>query len=103
VSDEEVQPTRSLSDVRVIMDLERLGELIACVALRLTQLRGIEPPNFDGDEMRDLAITGWRQVEFMADREDFKQSIFSDLENLDKVPADAPAHRPEFGFFEPPV
>jgi hypothetical protein len=94
-----------IDDLRIFLDLPCLGELIAAVALRLTQLRGIEPPDYEGQEMRDLAITGYLQVEFMADREKFKSSILSDLDNLDKpepetieaAPVQAPNHQAEFG------
>ncbi len=72
-----------LERITVFMDLERLGELIAAVAHRMTVLRGIDPPDFDGEEMRDLAVTGWRHVCMMADRAEFTASVMGDLEKLD--------------------
>lgn len=91
-----VERPQNLDDVRVIMDLARLGELIAAVAHHLTVLRGIEPPDFDGEEMRLLAVGGWKHVCLMNDRAEFTKSVMSDLEQLDKVET-APQHKSEFG------
>lgn len=82
--EESIDPTR-LDDVRIILDLERLGELIAAVAHKFTLIRDIEPPDFDGEEMRELAIAGWEHVRLMGDRANFAASVLQDLEKLDKV------------------
>lgn len=82
-------------EIRVIMDLPRLGELIAAVATRFAQIREIDPPDYDGEEMRDLAISGWRHVQHMFDRAEFTSSVMKDLEQLDKVET-GPQHRSEF-------
>jgi hypothetical protein len=90
-----------IDGIRVVMDLERLGELIGAVAVRFASLRGIEPPDFDGEEMRDLAVTGWKHVQHMADRADFAKSVHSGLENIDEAAAELlapkPQHQSEFG------
>jgi len=80
----EPDPDR-LDEIRIIMDLPRLGELIAAVAVRFAQIRDLEPPDLDGEEMRQLAIAGWKHVERMADRADFASSVRADLEELDRV------------------
>lgn len=85
----------NFDEVRVIMDLERIGELIAAVATRFAQIRGIDPPDYDGAEMRDLAVSGWRHIEYMDDRARFAESVTSDLEALTSAPAE-PQHRSEF-------
>lgn len=97
-NDMEMQPgaAQNFDDIRIIMDLARLGELIAAVAHHLTVLRGIEPPDFDGEEMRLLAVGGWKHVCLMNDRAEFTASVMKDLEQLDKVET-APQHRSEFG------
>lgn len=84
------------SDIRVIMDLPRLGELIAHVAVAFAQIRGLEPPDFDGQEMKDLAVSGWRYCMHMHDRAEFAASVQADLEKL-SAPEPQPEHRPEFG------
>lgn len=73
-----------LDDIRVIMDLERLGELIASVAHAFSLIRGIEPPDFQGEEMRQLCVAGFQQVCRMYDRAEFAASVLGDLENLEK-------------------
>ncbi len=96
-------------DITVLLDLPRLGELIAHVAHTLCELREIELPDLESQEMRTLAISGWRHVCFMADRAEFAQSVEADLAALDEpvpqvdVTSRGVTHRPEFGFFEPPV
>ena len=75
-----------LDDIRVVLSLDRLGELIAYVAKQLTEQRGLEPPDFEGEEMRSIAIGGWKYVMHMADREVFKASIASDLAALEANP-----------------
>jgi hypothetical protein len=93
-----------LDNITVTMDLGRLGELIAAVATKFAEQRGIDPPDYEGQEMRDLAVAGWHHVEFMADRVKFAQSVANDLAALEEPEvAPMPAHRPEFGFFDPPV
>lgn len=92
---------QNLDDIRVIMDLSRLGELIASVAHHLTVLRGIEPPDFDGEEMRLLAVGGWKHVCLMNDRAEFTKSVLSDLEGLPTpesvTQTSVPEHKSEFG------
>lgn len=80
----EPDPLR-LDEIRIIMDLPRLGELIAAVAVRFAQIRDLEPPDLEGEEMRQLALAGWQHVERMADRADFASSVRADLEGLDQV------------------
>lgn len=93
---------RDLLDNLVIMvDLPRFGEVIAHVASAFAEMRGIEQPDFEGQEMRELAISAWRHLCYMVDREDFKASVGKDLEQL--VAPQGPQHKPEFGFFEPPL
>lgn len=88
-------------DIRIIMDLPRLGELIAAIAHKLTVIRDIEPPDFDGPEMRELAVHGWRHVCLMNDRAEFTASVMKDLELLETPgqldPQPIPQHRSEFG------
>jgi len=81
------------------------------VAACFAQLRDLDPPDFSGEEMRSLAIGGWKHVMHMADREVFKASIASDLAALEENPfppagdippiprpePPAPEHRSEFG------
>lgn len=98
-----------LDDLRVVLSLEKLGELIAHVSHQFAAQRGIEPPALDGEEMRALAIGGWKHVMHMADREHFVASIEHDLAALEQNPfsplptppprstGPAPEHRPEFG------
>lgn len=100
--EEEVAASRraQIDSIRVIMDLERLGELIGAVAAKFADLRGIEPPDFDGQEMRELAVAGWKHVQHMADRADFAKSVQGGLENLDEAASEllqSPQHRTEFG------
>jgi hypothetical protein len=83
-------------EIRVIMDLPRLGELIAHVAASFAAIREIDPPDFGGDEMRELAISGWRYCVHMNDRAEFARSVQSDLAALDAIPTE-PQHRSEFG------
>jgi hypothetical protein len=90
-----------LNDLVIMLDLPRFGEVIAHVAAAFAEMRGIEEPDFDGQEMRELAISTWRHVCFMADREQFKASVGKDLEAL--TASQGPQHRPEFGFFDPPL
>ena len=90
-----------VDDIVIMLDLPRFGEVIAHVAAAFAEMRGIEEPDFSGQEMRDLAVSTWRHVCFMADREDFKATAAKEIEKLTS-PA-APEHKPEFGFFEPPV
>jgi hypothetical protein len=54
--------------------------------------------------MRILSVAGWKYIEHMFDREEFKESVARDLAKLDETPANTePTHKPEFGFFDPPV
>ena len=52
------------------------------VAAAFAALRDIEEPDYSGEEMRELAISTWRHVCFMADREEFKASLDRDLAKL---------------------
>lgn len=90
-----------INDLVIMLDLPRFGEVIAHVAAAFAEMRGVEEPDYDGQEMRELAISTWRHVCFMADREEFKASVSGDLEQL--TAAQGPQHRPEFGFFDPPL
>lgn len=90
-----------LSDLAIMLDLPRFGEVIAHVAAAFAEMRGIEEPDFNGQEMCELAISTWRHVCFMADREEFKASVGKDLERI--TAPQGPQHRPEFGFFDPPL
>lgn len=90
-----------INDLVIMLDLPRFGEVIAHVAAAFAEMRGIEEPDFDGQEMRELAISTWRHVCFMADREEFKASVGKDLEQI--AAPQGPQHRPEFGFFDPPL
>lgn len=91
-----------LENLVILLDLPRFGEVVAHVAASFASIRGIEEPDFDGQEMRELAISAWRHVVFMADREQFKASVDKDIEQL-TAPTGRPQHKPEFGFFEPPL
>lgn len=75
-----------LDDIRIVLALPKLGELIAHVAHQFAALRGIDPPALDGEEMRALAIGGWKHVMHMADREHFVASIEQDLAALEQNP-----------------
>ena len=89
-----------IDGIRVILDLERLGELIGAVAANFAEMRGLEPPDFEGQEMRDLAVAGWKHVQHMADRADFAKSVQGGLDNLDEAASEllqSPQHRTEFG------
>jgi hypothetical protein len=90
-----------IDSIRVILDLERLGELIAHVATAFAVIRDVEPPDLDGQEMRDLAVSGWNYVQHMTDRAEFAHSVQGDLENLDEAAAELlapkPQHQSEFG------
>jgi hypothetical protein len=93
-----------LDDLRVVLSLDKLGELIAHVAIQLTRQRGIEPPDVQSEEMRSLCVGGWKYIMHMADRENFRASIESDLAALDVNPflpredeTDGPEHKSEFG------
>lgn len=90
-----------LDDIVIMLDLPRFGEVIAHVAAKFAEMRGIEDPDFEGQEMRELAISAWRHLCFMADREMFKASVNKDLEQI--TAPTGPQHRPEYGFFEPPL
>lgn len=90
-----------LDDLVIMLDLRRFGEVIAHVAAAFAEMRGVEEPDFDGQEMRELAVSAWRHLCFMADREQFKASVNKDLEQI--AAPTGPQHRPEFGFFEPPL
>ena len=90
-----------VDDIVIMLDLPRFGEVIAHVAAAFAEMRGIEEPDYDGQEMRELAISTWRHVCFMADREEFKASVGKDLKQL--TSPQGPQHRPEFGFFDPPL
>lgn len=92
---------RLLNDIVIMLDLPRFGEVIAHVAAAFAGMRGVEEPDYEGQEMRDLAISTWRHVCFMADREEFKASVGKDLKEL--TAPTGPQHRPEFGFFDPPL
>lgn len=96
-----------LDEIRVLLNLEHLGELIGYVALKFAEIRGIEPPDFEGQEMRDLSVAGWERVCHMSDRAIFTQSVQADLARLGE-PTTEPQHRPEFGGaaplgWDPPV
>jgi hypothetical protein len=89
-----------LDDLRIMLDLPRLGELIAAIAHRLTVIRGIEPPDYDGEEMRELAVAGWQHVALMADRVDFQNSVLADLEQITQegvTQKSVSEHKTEFG------
>jgi hypothetical protein len=75
-----------LDSIRITLDLERFGELVAHVAGAFAEIRGIDPPDFEGQEMRELAISSYRHVEYMADRSQFKRSVEFDLETLERNP-----------------
>lgn len=92
-----------LDSLRILLSLPRLGELVARVAARLTDMRNIEPPDFDGEEMRELAIDAFRYCLHMNERQILVDSFMSDLDSLPMAEESRPAHRPEFGFFDPPV
>jgi hypothetical protein len=94
----------NLDAIRVILSLERLGELIAHVAFQLAALRGLEPPDVNGEEMKALAIGGWQHCMQMADVEHFKATLERDLANLEATPPPTPPpppptweHKTEFG------
>lgn len=74
-----------LDKVQIVMDLPRLGELIGAVAQKMCDLRGMEKPDFDGQEMRDLAMHGWNYVCHMHDRAEFARSVKDDLESLETL------------------
>lgn len=82
---EDGESTTNTDDIRIIMDLARLGELIAAVAQKFTEIRDIEPPDFDGEEMRQLAVAGWRHCVHMFDRAEFAASVTRDLETLEST------------------
>lgn len=90
-----------INDLVIMLDLPRFGEVIAHVAAAFAEMRGIEEPDFDGQEMRELAISTWRHVCFMADREEFKAAAAREIEQI--TSPQGPQHRPEFGFFDPPL
>jgi len=90
-----------VDDIVIMLDLPRFGEVIAHVAAAFAEMRGVEEPDYEGQEMRDLALSTWRHLCYMADREEFKATATKEIEEL-TAPA-GPQHRPEFGFFEPPV
>lgn len=90
-----------INDLVIMLDLPRFGEVIAHVAAAFAEMRGIEKPDYDGQEMRELAISAWRHVCYMVDREDFKATAVREIEQL--TAPQGPQHRPEFGFFDPPL
>lgn len=90
-----------LDSTIIMLDLPRFGEVIAHVAAKFAEMREIEEPDFEGQEMRDLAISTWRHLCFMADREMFKASVSKDIEQI--AAPTGPQHKPEFGFFDPPL
>jgi len=104
-----------LDKIVITMDLPRLGELIAAIATSLCEIRDLEPVDYDGEEMRELAVAGWRYVNFMHDRAEFARSVEKDISDLDAQSDESqpcvyggegpngPEHKPEFGFFDPPV
>ena len=71
-----------IENLVIMLDLPRFGEVIAHVAAAFAKIRDIEEPDYGGQEMRDLAISAWRHVCFMADREEFKASVDRDIEAL---------------------
>lgn len=91
--DEVIDPER-LDDIRIVLNLAHLGELIAHIATHMTVLREIDPPNYDGEEMKTLAISGWQYCVHMADREHFKASVEGDLEKLDEMLSTMPSTPP---------
>jgi hypothetical protein len=99
--EERAEHQKYIDSIRIIMDLERLGELIGHVANAFAKLRDVEPPDFDGQEMRDLAVSGWQYVQHMSDRAEFANSVKGGLENLDEAASEllspGPQHNPEFG------
>lgn len=95
---EEQNERDEYSDIRVILDLPRLGELIAAVADAFTKIREIDPPDYNGDEMRLLAIAGWHHCQFMSDRTMFQASVAADIAALEELPTTPePNHQSEFG------
>jgi hypothetical protein len=103
----DMEPLREdtpVDQIRVIMDLSRLGELIAAIATKFALIREIDPPDYDGEEMKELALYGWQHCLYMSDRSAFAESVKTDLEMLELLgtqPRDSqdsePQHRPEFG------
>lgn len=90
-----------LDGIVIMLDLPRFGEVVAHVAAAFADMREIEEPDYEGQEMRNLALSAWQHLCFMADREKFKASVNDDLEQL--TSSTGPQHRPEYGFFEPPL
>lgn len=84
-----------IDNLAIMLDLPRFGEVIAHVAFAFAATREMKPPT--DEELRELAISTWKHVCFMADREEFKASASRDIEQLT-----APTG-PEYGFFEPPL
>lgn len=82
-----------LDSLVILLDLPRFGEVIAHVAAAFAKLRDIEEPDYSGDEMRELAISTWRHLCFMADREEFKATAEKEIEQL-TAPV-GPQHKPE--------
>lgn len=91
-----------LDKIVITMDLPRLGELIAAVAAEMCEIRDLEPVDYDGDEMKKLAVAGWQYVCFMHDRADFAKSVQNDLDALNEPVTggespNGPEHKTEFG------
>lgn len=79
---------RNLDSIRVYLSLERLGELVAAVAAKFADMRGVEAPDYAGDEGRELARYGWNYVCHMSDRIEFEASVAADLAKLETSDAD---------------
>ena len=75
-----------LDDIRIIMDLPRLGELTAHIAATFAQMRDVEVPDWDGEEGRAIALASWQYACFMSDRAEFARSVNSDLAALEESP-----------------
>lgn len=86
-------------DIRIVLSINRLGELIGGVCEKFCQERGIEPPEYgesvdDDSEMKRVSVYAWKYVLFMHDRENFVDDVERDLARLLEEPA--PEHRSEF-------
>lgn len=81
---ERVQP----EDIRIVLDLARLGELAGAIATEVCRYRGLPDPDYDGEEGRMIALAAWNRACHMAERVEFVESIKRDLAALEVITPD---------------
>lgn len=71
-----------LDELRVVLDLKHLAELVVRVTDKTRDMAGLEPYEAEGQELKDIFLDAWRCIMHMSERDDFKRAIEADLAKL---------------------